>query len=64
MSPFRPSISRPRRRQIAWLLPGMQVKRWLLLFMLGLVIISLGVGYFLRELYLTYTFPQSVYYLT
>lgn len=47
-----------------WLLPGMQVKRWLLLLMAGIVVISLGVGYFLRELYFTYTFPDEAYYIT
>lgn len=47
-----------------WFRPGMHVKRWLLLLIFGVVLFSLGVGYFLRELYVSYTFPEPVYYLT
>lgn len=49
---------------VTWFRPGMHVKRWLLLTAFGVVLFGLGVGYFLRELYITYTFPEPVYYLT
>ena len=49
---------------ITWLYPGMHVKRWLLLMALGVALFGLGVGYFLREIYFSYTFPEPVYYLT
>lgn len=49
---------------IKWLYPGMHVKRWLLLLTLGIVVIGLGIGYILRELYDSVTFPGFVYYLT
>jgi uncharacterized cofD-like protein len=49
---------------IKWLYPGMHVKRWLLLLMLGIVVIGLGIGYILRELYDSVTFPDFVYYIT
>ncbi len=49
---------------VKWLYPGMQVKRWLLLMMLGITIISLGAAYILREIYVVYTFPEVVRYLT
>lgn len=47
-----------------WLYPGMQVKRWILLMMVGVVVISLGVAYFLRDVYTVYTFPDWVYFAT
>jgi len=46
------------------LYPGMHIKRWLLLLMLGVVIISLGFAYILRQIYIYYTFPDFVWYLT
>jgi uncharacterized cofD-like protein len=49
---------------LKWFYFGMHIKRWLLLLMLGVVIMGLGFGYFLREVYVTYTFPDFVYYLT
>ncbi|MBI2886676.1 MAG: YvcK family protein [Chloroflexi bacterium] len=55
---------RRNRSFLAWLLPGMHVKRWLALLIFGVAVFGLGVGYFLRELYISYTFPEPVYYLT
>jgi len=49
---------------LKWLLPGMQVKRWLLLLFGGITILSLGAGYILVEIYRTWTFPPIFYYLT
>ena len=47
-----------------WLMPGMHVKRWLLLLFVGLLLMSLGASYVLREIYVTYTFPGYFYYLS
>ncbi|TAK27936.1 MAG: YvcK family protein [Chloroflexota bacterium] len=49
---------------LKWLYPGMHIKRWLVLLMLGIVIVSLGFAYVLREAYIYYTFPDFVYYAT
>lgn len=49
---------------LKWLLPGMHVKRWLLLLLGGITILSLGVGYILVEIYRTWIFPPIFYYLT
>ena len=47
-----------------WLYPGMHIKRWLLLLLVGIVIISLGFAYVLRQVYISYTFPNWVWYAT
>lgn len=60
----RPASKRRGLGFVTWFLPGMHVKRWLLLITFGIILFGLGVGYFLRELYVTYTFPEPVYYLT
>ena len=49
---------------IKWLYFGMHIKRWLLLLLVGVAIMGLGFGYFLREVYFSYTFPEWVYYVT
>lgn len=49
---------------LTWLRPGMHVKRWLLLLAFGVALFGLGVGYFLREIYVGYVFPEPVYYVT
>jgi uncharacterized cofD-like protein len=49
---------------LKWLYFGMHIKRWLLLLLLGVAIMGLGFGYFLREIYLSYTFPGWAYYVT
>ena len=36
---------------VRWFTPGLHVKRWLVLLMLGMVMISLGIGYALRNFY-------------
>ena len=64
MNHFRPSGANAHPSQIKWLLPGMHVKRWILLLMAGIVVISLGVGYFLREAYSSFQFPAEAYYVT
>lgn len=57
---FRPKFG----SSLKWLIPGMGVKRWLLLLFVGITIVSLGAGYVLVEVYRTWTFPSIVYYLT
>ncbi len=51
-------------RVARWLTPGLHVKRWLLLLMVGMVLISLGVGYLLRNFYQYGKFPAFVGPLT
>ena len=49
---------------LKWFTPGMHIKRWLVLLMLGVAIMGLGIAYLLREVYVSYTFPAFFYYLT
>ena len=49
---------------IKWFYLGMHIKRWLVLVLIGLAIMGLGFGYILREVYVAYTFPEWVYYIT
>jgi uncharacterized cofD-like protein len=42
----------------------MHVKRWLILLLGGIVLISLGLAYLLRQLYVELTLPAAFYYLT
>ncbi|MFQ6019545.1 MAG: uridine diphosphate-N-acetylglucosamine-binding protein YvcK [Dehalococcoidia bacterium] len=49
---------------IKWFYPGMHIKRWLLLLMLGVTVMGLGLAYILREVYVSWTFPSAFYYLT
>jgi uncharacterized cofD-like protein len=49
---------------IKWFYFGMHIKRWLALVLIGVAIMGLGFGYILREVYLNYTFPEWVYYVT
>ena len=43
-----------------WLYVGLHIKRWLLLILIGVVLMGLGIGYLLREVYFTFTFPAWV----
>jgi uncharacterized cofD-like protein len=51
-------------RVVRWFTPGLHVKRWLVLLILGMVLISLGIGYLLRNFYQYGTFPRVVGPLT
>ncbi|MFI5283793.1 MAG: uridine diphosphate-N-acetylglucosamine-binding protein YvcK [Candidatus Dormibacterales bacterium] len=51
-------------RWLRWLTPGLQIKRWLLLLMASELVLVLGVGYALKEIYRTLTLPRSFYYIT
>ena len=49
---------------LKFLIPGMHIKRWLALLLLGITLISLGIGYLMVQMYRTQTFPWYVGYLT
>jgi uncharacterized cofD-like protein len=51
-------------RWLRWLTPGLQIKRWLLLLMVSELVLVLGVGYALKEIYRTLTLPHAFYYVT
>ena len=52
-------FGRPDRSLVKWLYPGMHIKRWLALLLLGVAVMGLGIAYLLREVYVAYTFPLS-----
>ena len=47
-----------------WLYPGMGVKRWLLLLVLGVTCVGLGFAYLLVNIYRQQSLPAFFYYLT
>ncbi|MDP2662430.1 MAG: YvcK family protein [Dehalococcoidia bacterium] len=47
-----------------WLYPGLEVKRWLGILVLGIFALSLGIAYFITHLYRTQPFPEFAYYIT
>lgn len=49
---------------IKWLYPGMHVKRWLFLILIGITMVALGLAYFYVEIYRTQPFPAVAYELT
>jgi uncharacterized cofD-like protein len=49
---------------LRWLTPGLQIKRWLLLLMLSELVLVLGVGYALKEIYRTLTLPHEFFFIT
>jgi uncharacterized cofD-like protein len=52
-------------RVVRWFTPGLHVKRWLVLLMVGMVLISLGIGYALANVYRSgVSLPHIFYYLT
>lgn len=53
-----------RRSHLKWLYPGMHVKRWLVVLIVGITAISLGLAYLLREFYTVASLPPVFYYLT
>ncbi|MBX6771665.1 MAG: YvcK family protein [Chloroflexi bacterium] len=46
------------------LYPGMHIKRWLVLLLVGITLISLGIAYLIVQMYRTQPFPWYVGYLT
>jgi len=49
---------------LKWFYLGLNIKRWLLLMLVGVAIMGLGFSYILHEVYLSYTFPDAFYYIT
>ena len=50
---------------LKWFYPGMHIKRWLALTIIGVAIMTFGLSYIVREAYLTgFTLPGFMYYLT
>lgn len=50
---------------LKWFYPGMHIKRWLLLTIIGVAMMTFGLSYIVREAYLTgFTLPNFMYYLT
>ncbi len=50
---------------LKWFYPGMHIKRWLALMIIGVAFMTFGLAYILREAYISgFTFPGFVYYLT
>ena len=47
-----------------WLYPGLNIKRWILVMVAGVICIGLGAAYILLELYRTLTLPPLFQYLT
>jgi uncharacterized cofD-like protein len=45
------------------MLPGLQMKRWILLLLVGLTVIGLGLAFLIRDLYVTNSLPRVVYML-
>jgi uncharacterized cofD-like protein len=55
----------PRLDFLKWFYPGMHIKRWLALIVIGVAVMTFGLSYVVREAYLTgFTFPGFMYYLT
>jgi len=55
----------PNADFLKWFYPGMHIKRWLALMIIGVAIMTFGLAYILREAYISgFTFPGFVYYLT
>ena len=55
---------RSRKGWLRWLTPGLEVKRWILLLAVGIVIVDLGVAYVLKDIYQVAELPGQFYYLT
>jgi len=52
------------RDNLKWLYPGLGIKRWLLLFLAGIVCLSLSIAYVLVTIYREQPLPAIFYYLT
>src|SRR5438067_2490249 len=62
-APVAPLCMNPR--VVRWFTPGLHVKRWLVLLMVGMVLISPGIGYALANVYRCgVQLPHIFYYLT
>jgi uncharacterized cofD-like protein len=55
---------RARTRWLRWLRPGLEVKRWIILLAVGILIIDLAVAYFLKDAYQSAPWPSWTSYVT
>jgi len=55
---------RSRISWVRWLRPGLEVKRWILLLAISILILDLAVAYFLKDAYKILTLPGVFYYIT
>ena len=55
---------RSRISWLRWLRPGLEVKRWILLLAISILILDLAVAYFLKDAYKILTLPGVFYYIT
>ena len=53
-----------RVRWLRWLRPGLEVKRWIILLAVGILIIDLAVAYFLKDAYQNAPWPWWTSYVT
>src|SRR5919202_4815068 len=51
-------------RLLKLLVPGLRIKRWLGLVLVGLVVLALGLAYLFVEFYRTVPLPEEATYLT
>jgi uncharacterized cofD-like protein len=50
---------------LKWFYPGMHIKRWLALTIIGVAMMTFGLSYIVREAYLSgFTLPDFMYYVT
>ncbi|MGQ9815093.1 MAG: hypothetical protein ACUVR3_08075, partial [Candidatus Roseilinea sp.] len=52
-----------RQQVLRWFIPGLRVKRWLLLMIVGMAFIGLGIGYVQVQIYRQAEVPEIFYYL-
>jgi uncharacterized cofD-like protein len=57
-------IYRTIQAKLRWLVPGMGIKRWLLVLLAGTTLLGLGFAYLLLDLYRTVQVPEAVGLLT
>ena len=55
---------RARTRWLRWLRPGLEVKRWILLLAVSILIIDLALAYFLKDVYQHAPWPAWTSYVT
>jgi uncharacterized cofD-like protein len=55
---------RARTRWLRWLRPGLEVKRWIILLAVGILILDLAVAYFLKDIYQNAPWPSWTSYVT
>ena len=53
-----------KRPTLLWFIPGLRVKRWFLLMLVGVTMLGLGIGFVLVEIYREAPLPAIFYYLT